>query len=229
MAQRCDVVPLSDYRTCLDEYLRGVAAPFASVAGRIIEERLPAGYARDPLRPCLVLWACAACGGDRADALPVAAAFDLFDRFLLLHDELADDSAEALARWGLGQSLNAGDALYALGFRSLAAGVRHPQHRLAVAKLVGEAVLRAIEHRAAQCESSAALTSAALAAGARLAGAPDGAVEAFARAGSLLAAAAEASDPVLAQQAAAALAPWTAPENLDAFEEVARYVARKAA
>ena len=228
MAQRCDAVPLSDYRTCLDEYLRGVAAPFASVAGRIIEERLPAEYARDPLRPCLVLWACEACGGDGADALPVAAAFDLFDRFLLLHDELADDSGEALARWGLGQSLNAGDALYALGFRNLAAGVRQPQHRLAVAKLVAEAVLHAVELRADD-ERGAALTSAALASGALLAGAPEDAAAAFARAGSLLAAAGAAGDPAIARQAVDALRPWTAAQTLDAFEEVARYVARPTA
>jgi hypothetical protein len=100
---------------------------------------------------------------------------------------------------------------------------------LAVAKLVAEAVLRAIEHRAAESESSAALTSAALAAGALLSGAPEDAVEAFARAGRLLAAAGVTGDLALAQQASAALAPWTGPENLDAFEEVARYVARKAA
>ena len=77
-----------------------------------------------------VLWACAAQTRDLADALPVAAAFDLFDRFMLLHDELADESAATVARWGLGQSLNAGDALYALAFRTLASDVQHPQRRL---------------------------------------------------------------------------------------------------
>ena len=102
-----------------------------SVAARIIAERLPGDSAGDPLRPGLVLWACAARSGDVDDALPVAAAFYLFDRFLVLHAELGSDTSSSVAQWGLGQSLNAGDALYALAFRALAAtyGIRNTASR----------------------------------------------------------------------------------------------------
>ncbi len=232
MALSPAAIPLRDYRTYLDEYLRQVSAPFESVAGSIIEERLPAGYGRDPLLPCLVLWAGAACGADIAECVPVAAAFDLFDRFLLLHDELSAQAAPALERWGLGQSLNAGDALYALAFRHLAGAVRRPERRLAVAKLVAEAVLRAIECDADGGEASAVLTAAALQAGAALAGADERLLPDFAAAGRLLAAAAFAPDAATAREASAqavAVLRGCAPgADLDALEEVAAYVARHA-
>src|SRR5262249_35033091 len=116
-----DSLPLSNHRARLAQYLSKVSFSSATVAGRIIEER-PVRHLRDPLRPALVLWACEARNGDLDDAVPVAAAFDLFDQFLLLHEQLTRDSP-TVERWGLGQSLNAGDALYALAFRSLAADV----------------------------------------------------------------------------------------------------------
>lgn len=214
-----DAVPLSEYRTCLAQHLRAVGAAFDSVAGRIIEERVPPGYVRDPLRPSLVLWACAACGGDTTDALPVAAAFDLFDRFLLLHDELADRGAPTVARWGLGQSLNAGDALYALAFRSLAGDVVDPARRLAVARLVAEAVLDAIEANDGDPARDARLTGTALAAGTIIGGAPERVTRAFARAGRLL-----GTD---AARAVDAIRPHVSQADLGIFEEVARYATRR--
>jgi hypothetical protein len=129
MRSLSETLPLSAHRASVARYLEGIEISFNSVAGRIIAERLPVRCARDPIRPCLLLWACAANGGDTKEALPVAAAFDLFDRFMLLHDELADVCAEPITRWGLGQSLNAGDALYALGFRMLASDVGDPERR----------------------------------------------------------------------------------------------------
>jgi geranylgeranyl pyrophosphate synthase len=239
MALLSDPVPLSENRARVAEYLRGIAFSFTSVAGKIIEERLPAQYAGDPVRPSLVLWACNACGGERDDALPVAAAFDLFDRFMLLHDELVEDSVTTVVRWGLGQSLNAGDALYALAFRTLAADVSNAPRRLEVAKLVAQAVLEAIEARNdavgidAARRGSAALTAAALRAGAVVAGAQEQVARAFARAGSLLGMAALAADAALAdriaRRAVAAIArSGLVAKDLDAFEEVARYVARQA-
>ncbi|MGB7047190.1 MAG: hypothetical protein WBD57_02595, partial [Candidatus Cybelea sp.] len=140
-----DALPLSGYRDSLQRYSRKIAYSFESVAGKIIAERLPERFVRDPVRPRLVLWACAVNGGDILDALPVAAAFDLFERFMLLHDELTDTSAGTIARWGLGQSLNAGDALYAVAFRSLASDDISAPRRLEAARLAGEAVLEAIE------------------------------------------------------------------------------------
>jgi hypothetical protein len=215
-----DPIPLRDHRVCLQEHLRGIVVAPDSVAGRIIEERLAARYTRDPVRPSLVLWACGAAGGNLADAMPVAAAFDLFDRFLLLHDELAGDSADTIARWGLGQSLNAGDALYALAFRTLASHVVNPAARLEAARIVAEAVLCAIE----ECNPlarDAALTAAALRAGAVIARAPQQVASAFTEAGRVL-----STDP---DAAIACVRAHATRAHLDAFEEVARYVARQAA
>ena len=92
-------LPLGEHRARILAYLRGVTLPLQSVAWTIIEERRRAGNDDLMLRSNLVLWACAACGGaerERADALPVAAAFDLFDRFMLLHDELVE---KRTTRW----------------------------------------------------------------------------------------------------------------------------------
>ena len=226
-------VPLSAHRARVAQYLRGIDFSFTAVAGRIIDERLAGPYVRDPDRPALVLWACAAHNRDLADALPVAAAFDLFDRFMLLHDELADESAATIARWGLGQSLNAGDALYAVAFRTLAGNVANPARRLQVARLVGQAVLEAIERPNGGATAEAALTGAALHAGAIVGGAGDRAARSFARAGRLLGIAARAHDAVAAQnaaqQAVAALRRHTGRADLEIFEEVALYVAQRAA
>jgi geranylgeranyl pyrophosphate synthase len=228
-----DSIPLGAHRALLARYLQGIAFPTTSVAGEIIEERLSGGFTHDPVRPCLVLWACAAGDGDVTEALPVAAAFDLFDRFLLLHDEISRDSAAITARWGLGQSLNAGDALYALAFRLLASDVSDPKRRLTAARLVGEAVLEAIEGGSDDRARSAALTGAALEAGVVIAGAPERIARSFARAGRLLGTAGLARGSQLAEgfalQAVAELQRYTSRAHLDAFEEVVRYVARRAA
>lgn len=229
-----DPIPLGNHRACIARYLRGIVSSAGSVAARIIEERLGECYAGDAVRPSLVLWACAAGKGNLADALPVAVAFDLFDRFLLLHDELADESAVAtVARWGLGQSLNAGDALYALAFRSLASDVSEPRCRLRTARLVGQAVLEAIAKSGDNIARGAVLTVAALEAGAMIAGLPEPVARAYAEAGRLLSTAAVSSDPALARSASrravAALRRHAARDDVATFEEVARYVAHRAA
>lgn len=187
-----DSFPLSNHRARLAQYLSKVTFSSATVAGRIIEERRPLRHASNAVRPALVLWAGEACGGGCADAVPVGAAFDLFDRFLLLHEELTRESP-TVARWGLGQSLNAGDALYALAFRSLAADVIDPVRRLEAARLVGEAVLAAIARETDDAGRSAVLTGAALQCGAVIGGASGQAARAFLEAGKLL-----ASDPLAA-------------------------------
>jgi hypothetical protein len=216
-----DRVPLGNHRASIARYLRGIAFPGRSVASRIIEERVPSEYVLDPIRPSLLLWACAACDGNLDDALPVAAAFDLFDRFLLLHDELANESSPIAARWGLGQSLNAGDALYALAFRSLASDVSNPPPRLEAARLVGQAVLEAIERGDGDAARDAVLTAAALKAGAVIAEAPEKLTHAFADAGRCLA----LRDP---SGAVAGLRGVIGHDDLAVLEEVARYVARRA-
>ncbi len=226
-------LPLDGHRANVARYLRGLNFSFEAVAGRIIAERLPPDGARDQVRPSLVLWACGANAADLADALPVAAAFALFDRFMVLHGELADGSAPTVARWGLGQSLNAGDALFALAFRTLASDVRHPQRRLRAARLVGEAVLEAIELPDDDLAAHGVLTGAALQAGAIVGGADAHVAQTFGRAGKLIGKSAAAADPALAvrfgRRAVAALRRLAAPADLQAFEEVAVYVAQRAA
>jgi hypothetical protein len=211
--------PLGRHRAAVAAYLRGITPVLGSVAGEIIQERAAVQPDPDLLRPGLVLWACAACGGDERAALPVAAAFELFDRFVLLHDELVENPSGTVARWGLGQSLNAGDALYALALRALALDAVDPLRRLRAAKIVAHAVLQSIEGRnidvgrsergerngfLARVRSlrrrSAALTGAALQAGAVLADAPPDVARAFDRAGRLLAAAATVRDAALSER-----------------------------
>lgn len=208
--------PLGEHRALVRQYLRGLDLPFESVAGTIVRERLATEVEEDLLRSSLVLWACAACNGDVADAVPVAASFHLFDRFMRLHDELVE--GRSVADFGLGQSLNAGDALYALAFSALADGVIDAPRRLAAANLVGRAVLDAIEGRnvdlgragddglLSQVRSLrrriAALTGAALGSGAIIAGAPETVVRGFIRAGYLLAFASTIDDPALAKRLA---------------------------
>lgn len=251
-------LPLGEHRARVLEYLRGVAPPGPSVAGTIIEERRPAADRPLLLRPGLVLWACAACDGDLSDAVSVAAAFDLFDRFMLLHDELVEAPPQAnpgslVARWGLGQSLNAGDALYAMALRALAQDVRDPQRRLRAAALVTRAVLESIEGRTSDIEAgtlgsgagllarvrsmrrrSAVLTGAALVAGAVIAEAAPATLQGFDRAGRLLDVAATSDDPAIARRLAGksvAVVAGCIPDRrqLPSFEEVARYVVARAA
>lgn len=232
-------MPLGEHRARALEYLRTIVLPFQSVAGTIIAERLPPEEERVLLRACLVLWSCSACGGDVRDALPVAAAFDFFDSFMYLHDELVDDppaadrSESPVARWGLGQSLNAGDAIYAIALRSLAQHVVHPERRLKAAALVTREVLAAVEDRASGSERSATLTGAALEAGALIAGASVDTLRGFNRAGRLLDDAVSSRDPETAARFTARAVGAVErcipdPSRLGGFEEVARYVAARA-
>lgn len=258
MATTFEPLPLGDYRARILQYLQGIALPLRSTAWTIIERASEGAKARALLRPTLVLWACDACGGPIEDAVPVAAAMDLFDRFMLLHDELVDGaSAEGreslVARWGLGQSLNAGDALYALALRALAQDVVNAPRRLEVAASLGRAVLEAIEGRSTDVElevrghragllqrvrsvrrRSATLTGAALAAGAIVAGANDVVTRGFDRAGRLLAAAESSGDRALCARIAAKAAAavdrcLSAPEPVRGFREVVDYVVAQAA
>lgn len=258
-----EILPFGEHRARIVAYLRGVRLPLQSVAWTIIEEHRHTSVADRMLRSDLVLWACAACGGsphERSDALPVAAAFDLFDRFMRLHNELVEgrDAGETVrghgsvvARWGLGQTLNAGDALYAMALRALAQDVGNPERRLAAAALVTRAVLQAIEGRSADVSEagdatglfarvrslrrrSGALTGAAMESGALLAGASERVCRAFNRAGRLLAAAAKSRDAALSRRLAhkaVTTIDRSIPDraHLDAFDSFARHVADQAA
>jgi len=72
------------------------------------------------IRPMLCLLACAAGGGDPAQALPAAAAIELLHNFSLIHDDIQDRSETRRGRptvwalWGVAQAINAGDALFVI-------------------------------------------------------------------------------------------------------------------
>lgn len=77
------------------------------------------------LRPLFCLMACAAVGGDPAQALPAAAGVEILHNFSLVHDDIEDGDktrrhrATVWALWGVPQAINVGDAMFALAFAAL--------------------------------------------------------------------------------------------------------------
>ncbi len=77
------------------------------------------------LRPVLLLLACEAQGGFWREALPAAAAVELLHNFSLIHDDIEDQDRLRRGRptvwaiWGEAQAINAGDAMFALGYEAL--------------------------------------------------------------------------------------------------------------
>jgi geranylgeranyl diphosphate synthase type I len=77
------------------------------------------------LRPLILLLVTEALGGDWRTALPAAAAVELLHNFTLVHDDIEDQDKLRRGRptlwalWGIPQAINAGDALFALSYRSL--------------------------------------------------------------------------------------------------------------
>jgi geranylgeranyl pyrophosphate synthase len=71
------------------------------------------------IRPAVALLCCGAAGGEPATAAPLGAAIELLHNFTLIHDDVQDDSPTRRGRatvwslWGVGQAINAGDALFA--------------------------------------------------------------------------------------------------------------------
>ncbi|MFM9108549.1 MAG: polyprenyl synthetase family protein [Chloroflexota bacterium] len=71
------------------------------------------------IRPAVALLAAGAAGGDPLAAAPAAAAIELLHNFTLIHDDVQDESPTRRHRdtvwnlWGIGQAINAGDALFA--------------------------------------------------------------------------------------------------------------------
>ena len=78
-------------------------------------------------RPALVLLSCEVMGGDINQAVRTAAAFEMFQSFALLHDDIEDDSEVRRGKpcihklHGIPLSVNIGDALYAKVFEMLSA------------------------------------------------------------------------------------------------------------
>jgi geranylgeranyl diphosphate synthase type I len=77
------------------------------------------------LRPGIAMLACGAAGGEPLKAASLAAAIELLHNFTLVHDDIQDQSPSRRHRatvwtlWGVGQAINAGDAIFAAAHRAL--------------------------------------------------------------------------------------------------------------
>ena len=119
---------------------QGSAAPLPSSGKRV--------------RPTLCLLSCEAAGGSAELAAPAAAALELIHAFTLIHDDVADGDEvrrgrpTVWRRWGVGQAITAGDALYSLANLCLArldGGRLGPELALAVHQEANAAVLAVCE------------------------------------------------------------------------------------
>jgi len=89
------------------------------------------------VRAALCFLCCEAMGGTTQTAAPAAAAVELVHSFTLLHDDIADRDTTRRGRetvwrrWGIGQAITAGDALFALANLCLTARNPAPDSSLA--------------------------------------------------------------------------------------------------
>jgi geranylgeranyl diphosphate synthase type I len=90
------------------------------------------------LRPTMVARACEVAGGDPGDALDAAAAVELLHNYSLVHDDIEDSDRFRHGRptlwsvYGVGQAINAGDAMCAISFLTLG----HSSERLAAPRVL---------------------------------------------------------------------------------------------
>jgi len=95
------------------------------------------------IRPAVALLAAGAAGGEPRAAAPVGAAVELLHNFSLVHDDIQDESPTRRHRptvwslWGIGQAINAGDALFAMAHL--------PLYRLASSGVTADLSLRLLE------------------------------------------------------------------------------------
>ncbi|MBE6221773.1 MAG: polyprenyl synthetase family protein [Alistipes sp.] len=77
------------------------------------------------IRPTLLLLACEAYGGNVQDALPAAAAVEMFHNFTLLHDDIMDNAEvrrgkpSVYAKWGENVAILSGDAMMIYSYHLL--------------------------------------------------------------------------------------------------------------
>jgi|GEM_PF-3343921 len=95
------------------------------------------------VRPAVAILCAGAAGGDPAAAAPLGAALELLHNFTLIHDDVQDESPTRRHRrtvwslWGVGQAINAGDALFA--------AAHLPLYRLPEVGAPAELALRLLE------------------------------------------------------------------------------------
>lgn len=100
--------------------LTGMVRYHLGYAGPDLEPLAPCAVDRGKrIRPAVALLAAGAVGGDPNAAAPLGAALELLHNFTLIHDDVQDESPTRRHRptvwslWGVGQAINAGDALFA--------------------------------------------------------------------------------------------------------------------
>ncbi|MGE5183229.1 MAG: polyprenyl synthetase family protein [Acidobacteriota bacterium] len=120
---------LDEARRTIDAELERRLRPPAEDPGRLAEAMWYAATGPGKrLRPAIVLAAADACGGDRARALPAAAAIEMLHAYTLVHDDLPamDDDDERRGRptvhraFGEAIAILAGDGLLTAAFGALA-------------------------------------------------------------------------------------------------------------
>lgn len=128
-------VVCAEWRQRIDARLADYLVPHADCPPRLREAMaysLLAGGKR--LRPLLVLFACEACGGDPALAMPAACALEMVHTYSLVHDDLPAMDNDDYRRgrltnhkvFGEGLAILAGDALLTLAFEIVAWDVIPP-------------------------------------------------------------------------------------------------------
>jgi geranylgeranyl diphosphate synthase type I len=210
---------LTRHRGLIADYMREHALPFSSLSGKMVAYHM--GWADQSgrpqavktgklVRPSLCLWACAALGGELTSALPAAAAIEWFHNFTLVHDDIQDGDRKRHGRetvwslWGVPQAINAGDAIAALAFLSLARDPLDPGRALRALQAIASAGLTVIEGQCLDLQlerridttlrtylgmvaaKTGALLGAAMEAGAVIGGADEATAAHYRRAGRLL-------------------------------------------
>ncbi|HEY4056116.1 MAG TPA: polyprenyl synthetase family protein [Kofleriaceae bacterium] len=156
---------LEDVRVTVDADLAHRLAPPSDDPGRLIAAMHYAATGPGKrLRPAVVIAACEACGGTRAQALPAASALEMLHAYTLVHDDLPamDDDDERRGRptvhiaFGEAIAILAGDGLLTASFGTLAelgphagAAVGVLARRAGAAELLGGQAIDLTERRGA--------------------------------------------------------------------------------
>jgi geranylgeranyl diphosphate synthase type II len=132
-ASRGDIAAaLERVRTFIEPRLDAALALSGDAAPRLLDAMRYSLLAPGKrLRPALVLWAARACGGDWDSAAPAAVAVEMIHAYSLVHDDLPSMDDDDLRRgrptchraFDEATAILCGDALQALAFETLAAGM----------------------------------------------------------------------------------------------------------
>lgn len=106
------------------------------------------------LRPFLALKACEIVGGQRADALPVAASIELIHNFTIIHDDIMDQDSKRRGvptvhvLWGVPMAINAGDMLFAKAYEAVLRSRVPPRRLLKIIATITDATIGICEGQA---------------------------------------------------------------------------------